>query len=154
MAIFKNSKKIQRKFRNQNQSTKKITSILLNVWTCWVGSNNLETNLVAYESKQLDETLKKLFTEIREKRWFRVRAWQFESYAGVIGPALERKGYYLLNSEGYWVFNCRKVPEGKARLCGQGFGKRPNVAKRHSPLKTESCYGPKECLEAILHSHW
>ena len=74
MAIFKNSKKIQRKFRNQNQSTKKITSILLNVWTCWVGSNNLETNSVAYESKQLDETLKKLFTEIREKRWFRVRA--------------------------------------------------------------------------------
>ena len=47
---------------------------MLNVLTCWVGSNNLETNLVAYESKQLDETLKKLFTEIREKRWFRVRA--------------------------------------------------------------------------------
>ena len=47
---------------------------MLNVWTCWVGSNNLETNSVAYESKQLDETLKKLFTEIREKRWFRVRA--------------------------------------------------------------------------------
>ena len=40
---------------SENQNTKKSTSTWLNVWTSWAENKNLETNLLAYEAKQLDE---------------------------------------------------------------------------------------------------
>jgi len=43
----------KRKFENQN--TEKSTSTWLNVWTSWARNKSFETNLLAYEVKQLDE---------------------------------------------------------------------------------------------------
>ena len=55
------------KENSENQNTKKkSTSTWLNVWTSWAESKNFETNLLAYEAKQLDETLQKFFAEIRK----------------------------------------------------------------------------------------
>ena len=39
----------------ENQNTEKSTSTWLNVWTSWVENKNFETNLFAYEAKQLEE---------------------------------------------------------------------------------------------------
>ena len=44
---------------------------------------------------------------------------------------------YLKEKQGFLV-----------KVSGKG-----QTLQRHSPLKTKSCYGPKECLKAILHSH-
>ena len=39
----------------ENQNTEKSTSCWLNVWTSWAENKNFETNLLSYETKQLDE---------------------------------------------------------------------------------------------------
>ena len=43
------------KQNSENQNTKKSTSIWLNVWTNWAENKLFNTNLLAYEAKQLDE---------------------------------------------------------------------------------------------------
>ena len=43
------------KENSENQNTEKSTSTWLNVWTSWAENKNFETNLLAYEAKQLDE---------------------------------------------------------------------------------------------------
>ena len=43
------------KENSENQNTKKRTSTWLNVWTSWAENKNFETNLLAFESKPLDE---------------------------------------------------------------------------------------------------
>jgi len=43
------------KENSENQNTEKSTSTWLNVWTNWAEDKNFETNLLAYEAKQLDE---------------------------------------------------------------------------------------------------
>ena len=55
------------KQNSENQSAKKSATTWLNVWTSWAESKNFETNLLSYESKQLDESLPKLFAEIGKK---------------------------------------------------------------------------------------
>ena len=57
MKKFKNSKEIQK------------TKILRKVHqpTSWAESENFETNLLAYEAKQLDETLQKFLLKIHKK---------------------------------------------------------------------------------------
>ena len=86
---------------------------------------------------------------VRNLRLLRVRARQFQSYAGITGWTPERKGCCLLNSKDIEFSNCTKVIEGKARLpYQQGFGKRPNAAK------AKNCCGPKECFQAIPLSYW
>ena len=42
------------KENSENQNTKKRTFTWLNVWTSWAERKNFETNLLAYEVKQLD----------------------------------------------------------------------------------------------------
>ena len=54
------------KENSENQNMKKSTSTWLNVWTSWAESKNFETNLLAYEAKQVDKTLQKLFAGIRK----------------------------------------------------------------------------------------
>ena len=62
--LLKNGGKISRfwnqeiqelKENSENQNTKKSTSTWLNVWTSWAENKNFESNLLAYEAKQLDE---------------------------------------------------------------------------------------------------
>ena len=55
------------KQNSENQNTKKSTT-WLNVWTSWAESKNFETNLLSYEGKQLDETLRKFVAEIRVRK--------------------------------------------------------------------------------------
>ena len=43
------------KENSENQNTEKSTSTWHNVWTSWAEKKNYETNLLAYEAKQLDE---------------------------------------------------------------------------------------------------
>ena len=43
------------KENSENQTTKKSTSTWLNVWTSWAENKNFESNLLAYEAKQLNE---------------------------------------------------------------------------------------------------
>ena len=43
------------KENSENQNTEKSTSTWLNVWTSWAENKNFETNLLAYEAKQLAE---------------------------------------------------------------------------------------------------
>ena len=43
------------KENSENQNTKKSTSTWLNVWTRWAENKIFESNLLAYEAKQLDE---------------------------------------------------------------------------------------------------
>ena len=49
------------KDNSENQHAKKSTSTWVNVWTSWAENKNFETNLLAYEAKQLDEKLQKFF---------------------------------------------------------------------------------------------
>ena len=51
----------------ENKNTKKGTSTWLNVWTTWAESKEFDSNLLAYEPKQLDQTLQKFFAEIRKQ---------------------------------------------------------------------------------------
>ena len=138
---------------SENQNTKKSTSTWLNVWTSWSESKNFENNLLSYEPKQLDETLQKFFAEIRKKdcseyepdslrvmlasldRHLREKDAPFSSPRISSFPTAEK---YLKEKQGFFV---KKVSEKGQTL------------QSHSPLKTKSCCGPKECLEAILHSH-
>ena len=55
------------KENSENQDSKKSTSTWLDVWTSWAESKNFEINLLSYDAKQLDDTLQKLFAEIRKK---------------------------------------------------------------------------------------
>ena len=41
--------------QKENQNTKKSISTWLNVWTSGAENKNFETNLLSYETKQLDE---------------------------------------------------------------------------------------------------
>ena len=50
------NKEIQElKENSENQNTEKSTLTWLNVWTSWAENKNFETNLLAYEVKQLDK---------------------------------------------------------------------------------------------------
>lgn len=49
------------KIQESQKDSKKITSTWLNVWTSWAENKNFETNLLAYEAKQVDEKLQKFF---------------------------------------------------------------------------------------------
>ena len=42
---------------SENQNTNKSTSTWLNVWISWAENENFETNLLAYEVKQLDREI-------------------------------------------------------------------------------------------------
>ena len=46
---------------SENQNAKKRSLTWLNVWTSWAKNKNFETNLLAYETKQLDENFQKFF---------------------------------------------------------------------------------------------
>ena len=52
---FENQENQERKENLENQNTEKSTSTWLHVWTSWAENNNFETNLFAYEAKQLEE---------------------------------------------------------------------------------------------------
>ena len=52
---FENQENQELKENSENQNTEKSTSTWLNVWTSWVENKNFETNLFAYEAKQLEE---------------------------------------------------------------------------------------------------
>ena len=53
ISIFWNQEIQELKENSENKNTEKSTSTWLNVWTR--ENNNFETNLLAYEAKQLDE---------------------------------------------------------------------------------------------------
>ena len=50
---FENQENQELKENSENQNTEKTKSTWLNVWTSWAGNKNFETNLFAYEAKQL-----------------------------------------------------------------------------------------------------
>ena len=52
---FWNQENQELKENSENQNSEKSTSTWLNVWTSWAENKNFETNLLAYEAKQLDE---------------------------------------------------------------------------------------------------
>ena len=52
---FENHENQELKQNSENQNTEKSTSTWLNIWTSWVEYKNFETNLFAYEAKQLEE---------------------------------------------------------------------------------------------------
>ena len=52
---FWNQENQELKENSENQNSEKSTSTWLNVWTSWAENKNFETNLQAYEAKQLDE---------------------------------------------------------------------------------------------------
>ena len=136
-----------------NQNTKKSTSTWLNVWTSWAESRNFETNLLSCEAKQLDETLQTFFAEIRKKDGSEYKPGNLRVMLASRERHLREKYAAFSIAKDIEFSNSRKVPEGKARLPRQeGFGKSQTL-QRHSPLKTRSSCGPKECLGDILHSH-
>jgi len=52
---FWNQENQELKENSENQNSEKSTSTWLNVWISWAENKNFETNLLAYEAKQLDE---------------------------------------------------------------------------------------------------
>ena len=52
---FWNQENQELKENSENQNSEKSTSTWLNVWTSWAKNKNFESNLLAYEAKQLDE---------------------------------------------------------------------------------------------------
>ena len=136
---FKNSKEIQK------------TKILRKVHqpTSWAESENFETNFLAYEAKQLDETLQKFLLKICKKDGWECEPNSLRVMLASLDGRLREKDAAFSIAKDIEFSNCRKVPEGKTRLlCQQGFGKRPNAAQ------AMNWCGPKESFQAILLGHW
>ena len=93
-------------------------------------SKNFEINLLVYEAKQLDETLQKLFAEIRKKDCCEYEADSLRVLLASLDRHLRENGAAFSIGNDIEFSNSRNVLEGKARLLRQeGFGKRPNTAK-------------------------
>ena len=107
-----------------NQNKKKSTTTLLNVWTSWAKSKNFETNLLSYEGKQLDETLKKFFAKIHKKDGSEYEPDSLRVKLASLDRHLREKDAAFSIAKDIEFSNSRKVLEGKARLLHQeGFGK-------------------------------
>ena len=103
--------------------------------------------------KQVDETLQKFFAEIRKKDGSEYEPDSLRVMLASLDRHLREKDTAFSIAKDIEFSKSRKVLEGKASFFVKKVSEKGQTPQKHSPLKTKSCCGRKECLEAILLSH-